>query len=599
MDGVWATHALTGSKGTQALLSLVGRTQQGKVSVGVEIAFQDSPKTHVTEGNASVTAAEVVQINDLPSIDLRTETPDPEAGYSVRRDGPTGMLNELLQELHTGELTPNRVHSRKSRTEVVVVDGDNGPDGEIEAIPSSSKRPRKRRSVSFARSDRKQMEERKAKFVSTVVQTMQEDPAIVKKRQLRAALSPMNGHRTTSRKSEDREARRSTRRRKSVSLVESSDEDASPNDKSEDVPIDIDEDDDGLGVTPDSPDPSPGTRMQVDIQAPLRRMARKARSANTLDSPQPLIRTGTQRTKALDVSGAEPVSKKLRSSTKGNFVSLWDKRLERLEDAIAANETGSPSLSDVEADIEETMLFEIIPTLEKIMDAVRDGEMGLLECDQYSQQNAVIQAYKNTKDDAPYAPTAKSPGTQFYLDVWKDRRARKERKLSVPKIDDGGAQGFATNNPNGGTFANGGTSGEDRSPTASQHTGENSVRSDSSGGKVGEDDAQKAARLEREEASERARELQSRVCGKLLESMSAEAKVRVLRWAEADCSWFDDGTDMMEIVASRVVKTCAQCDERDGNYNEKCEESILLKLWANMTWRKIRRMRHRDRGASN
>lgn len=102
-------------------------------------------------------------------------------------------------------------------------------------------------------------------------------------------------------------------------------------------------------------------------------------------------------------------------------------------------------------------------------------------------------------------------------------------------------------------------------------------------------------RLRYEESSTTAaRELQRRVCDDLLLTMPSAARRRVLRWAEKDFTWFDKGSDVMEIIATSSTMPCTRCSAiRDKQ--TICEESILLQLRNDMSWQRVRRMRHRHR----
>lgn len=93
---------------------------------------------------------------------------------------------------------------------------------------------------------------------------------------------------------------------------------------------------------------------------------------------------------------------------------------------------------------------------------------------------------------------------------------------------------------------------------------------------------------------EKASILQRRVCGTtLLREMSMDVKKLVYRWADRDRAWFDADKDFMELrVVERGIR-CDHCDRKLGNTDGVCRESILIKLWKDMSWRKVRRLGHR------
>lgn len=101
-------------------------------------------------------------------------------------------------------------------------------------------------------------------------------------------------------------------------------------------------------------------------------------------------------------------------------------------------------------------------------------------------------------------------------------------------------------------------------------------------------EAQKPGRTEEEKkpTREAALKLRDHVCGGLLTIMQIEARQKVLRWAEMDFGWFDADEESMEITLGRAKKKCYRCeDDEEG----RCEESIVLKVWKTMEWKRIRR----------
>ncbi len=96
---------------------------------------------------------------------------------------------------------------------------------------------------------------------------------------------------------------------------------------------------------------------------------------------------------------------------------------------------------------------------------------------------------------------------------------------------------------------------------------------------------------EEESAEAKAKNLQSRVCGDMMGTMSEEGKKKVMQWAIRDFSWFDEDTEIMEVTLSCSGVSCERCSAVQDTMG-LCEESIVLKLWRDMTWRKVRRLRH-------
>lgn len=598
---------VTGKKGTRFSLWL-SEYEKEKISVDFHV---ESPAgaTLNSQPAAKQTEMEVVEVDDVPTVDLRSDGEDAEAGYKVRQDGPMGMLDDLLHDLNNKDPSPKRASGRPAppSTEVVTIDGDDEGERNNQGAAPPLKRPRKRKLGSFVRNSRRQIEERKARMMSAVVQTLQGDPEVPKKRSNRAAASVANGHRSAqARKGDDKERRHSRRSKKNISIVDSSEEGEPFESKEADGDFDLDDEDDGaVEVPPASRSPPAKAASPKSPPAPRANPAPRATRSRPMKAgkPAPIIAPITE-----EQNGEIEPEKPKETSNQGSQYK-WERQIAGIEKVIATNDTGSPSLSSAEDDIEGEMLSESIPTLGRLMEPVRDGDRCLVECDQYIEHDAMMQFYRDTRNDPPYAPDAKSSGTEYQLEIWRQRQARSRLRFSAPDPDEElEGDGFEDRAPlasNGIGGAGGtGTGGErSRISSGSRESSEgSSVRSDSSDG---EDDGGveinggKGHRSGRSSRAVRARELQSRVCGDLLTSMSAEAKRRVLRWAEKDYSWFDDGTEMMEIVASRIVKACPLCDSIDGKYREHCEESILLKLWTNMTWRKVRRMRHRVRGVNH
>ena len=100
-----------------------------------------------------------------------------------------------------------------------------------------------------------------------------------------------------------------------------------------------------------------------------------------------------------------------------------------------------------------------------------------------------------------------------------------------------------------------------------------------------------ASKVDHESEHTKAIGLQQRVCGNLFESMSAADQEKVGRWALRDFSDFLGTDDIMEVTLNVKSVNCERCGTTDA-VTGMCEESIVLKLWKDMTWRKVRRLRH-------
>ena len=85
--------------------------------------------------------------------------------------------------------------------------------------------------------------------------------------------------------------------------------------------------------------------------------------------------------------------------------------------------------------------------------------------------------------------------------------------------------------------------------------------------------------------------LQQRVCGSLFESMTPTDQEKVKRWALRNFSDFVGTEDIMEVTLNVKSVECSRCGPTES-VEGMCEESIVLKLWKDMTWRKVRRLRH-------
>lgn len=105
----------------------------------------------------------------------------------------------------------------------------------------------------------------------------------------------------------------------------------------------------------------------------------------------------------------------------------------------------------------------------------------------------------------------------------------------------------------------------------------------------------KRSRIQAKTRIQRAKDLQNRVCGDFQQSMTTEGKKLVLRWASRDFSWFDSGKDSAEIMVQTGHAECPKCDNDPMVPSGSCESTLLIRLNKDMSWRKVRRLRHRHR----
>lgn len=106
-----------------------------------------------------------------------------------------------------------------------------------------------------------------------------------------------------------------------------------------------------------------------------------------------------------------------------------------------------------------------------------------------------------------------------------------------------------------------------------------------------EDQDENALGSEDDTPEEKALDLMRRVCGDMIGEMTAEDKGKVLKWAKRDFSLFEEGDEIMELTLRVTETECDRCQPVPEGAGP-CEASIVLKLWRDMTWRKVRRLRH-------
>lgn len=322
--------------------------------------------------------------------------------------------------------------------------------------------------------------------------------------------------------------------------------------------------------------------------------------------------------------------------------------VEEVEEMLEAVGTGSPDLSESE-DIEQA-LAKTIPVVCGVLGPCFEDTKTLSDVHEFDQTEEILQHYRDTRNEPPFTPNVASFGTHYVtetlmspLEAWNSGRIRS----TLPRnsfLGEAPENGVAMNvgqrlGEKGLPFsevaldttaANGSRRMHTRASLPSRNT--RSLRSQTkSEALIGEDGEEvedygdvdsacddcydgssnrsessaengyeeygtlsKRARNQVKSRTIRAQGLQHRVCGHYLKCMPDEMKKRVLMWADHDFSWFEPGKDFMELKVRENEISCEQCDH-DGVEEGTCEESILIKLWMDMSWRKVRRMKHRSR----
>lgn len=555
-------------------------------------------------------AAKAGGTSSMPPVHSRPEA----AGASnvacnVRQDAPTTMLQEMLEDLNHGSVPTSTVKSEVPRDnasgEVVNIDADD----ENEQVPSQQpasklKRARKRKMSATGFQGKHVIEERRDRMRTAVVATLQEDPDMKKTKSVRSSMPSANGSRPVcspdhfvKSKQFVQEPRlypkRSSRRlrKQSTPIIDSSESDENILDADDDFVLQE-------GRESNEPPyhstnsraarhPIPHVPMAENNGSPSA-TERKERSGEVRKTEQVPVKEETPVSKIKPKPKPSPIAKERKKKS-------WEEEISRLERLADCSESGSPNLSSTEED-SELESYGGLPLVDRLVNwHLRNGRC-LLDNEPFDEHGEMMQFYKETRNEPPYEPIGGgSPGTAFVLECWR-RNVGASGALNSEKLKEEQEEG---GKPDSEVVAiERGRADASRTSTRSKESSDgSSERSDSSGGvDVGDESETRRMRLKAKAKAMRARELQTRVCGDLLPSMEPEAKRRVLRWAEKDFTWFNDGADMMEIVGSKSLKPCSQCNSVAGNSDYPgCEESILLKLWTNMTWRKVRRMRHRVR----
>lgn len=320
----------------------------------------------------------------------------------------------------------------------------------------------------------------------------------------------------------------------------------------------------------------------------------------------------------------------------------FDQDIDEVEKAFAVSGTGSPNLSD--SDTMEEVLSKSIPIVRGVLRPCLEDGAALHEIHLFDQHEELAKHYKDTRNNPPYSPNVNSFGTHFVTETmllpseaWNPRPALRATSQDAALLGEssngnGLSEGPSTDgkktllvefskdlNADSEVLRSTksslrpssyqgmpGTSKRAETKLELEEFGNlESGREDSDGssyysessGEAYEDYSagSKRARTQAKSRTKKARALQQRVCGSLLPTMSATVKQQVFQWADHDFSWFEKEKDFMELKVQQNNIACSRCDlDEPGGV---CEETILLKLWKDMSWRKVRRMRHRSRNA--
>lgn len=91
-------------------------------------------------------------------------------------------------------------------------------------------------------------------------------------------------------------------------------------------------------------------------------------------------------------------------------------------------------------------------------------------------------------------------------------------------------------------------------------------------------------------SEKRAESLFKRVCGDSMDTMQAGEREKVRCWAAKDFTQFGD-EEQLDVTVSQKPVVCSRCDGKHHT-DDSCEESIVLMLRTDLTWKKVRRLRH-------
>eukprot|EP00737_Agarophyton_chilense_P002314 gb/GEZJ01002626.1/.p1 GENE.gb/GEZJ01002626.1/~~gb/GEZJ01002626.1/.p1 ORF type:complete len:1013 (+),score=151.35 gb/GEZJ01002626.1/:263-3040(+) len=277
---------------------------------------------------------------------------------------------------------------------------------------------------------------------------------------------------------------------------------------------------------------------------------------------------------------------------KGRRQDLWKNGLMKFEEELKQDDVDSLTTDDDS----DTPAYVRFPLLQVIVKRLREKSISFEELENINPEEETLRFYEETKNDPPYAADCESPGMKWVEECLMQTMGNQpglflysnaDKDVQHHSVDDQNEDDiYDLDKGTGRKIYTESSDSSDPLQSSDGEEGENgNLRTVVGGGS-------KRSRREARSRASKARELQGRVCGDLLPTMTFEARRRVLRWAERDFTWFDAGCDFMEIVAARSSKRCNRCNMPEDD-DLMCEESILLKLWKDMSWRKVRRMRHR------
>ena len=274
----------------------------------------------------------------------------------------------------------------------------------------------------------------------------------------------------------------------------------------------------------------------------------------------------------------------------------WEREVEDLDKLRIPPEHRSPSLTSSEDEGEDVVFYDDrLPILKRILDPVYKGTRDLFDQEPLDETK-YMRDYYHTYHRTPPSAENELQGTKFLIDIYEKHNISKHNVVPMPEEDDFVTPAYLE--PTTMPLVDLGTNPLDGFALEPRHV-INSSRSTPSSSVAGSSDeeaygvvGEKRSRAIARHRASKARELQSRVCGMLLGTMQLDSKRKVLRWAEKDFSWFSNKNEWEEILASKVMKRCKRCDI-EGETDDKCEETILLKLWKDLSWKKVRRMKHR------
>lgn len=530
---------------------------------------------------------------------------------NLREDAPRSNLQTLMAHLH-GEPSES---AAKLQEQVVELD-DADADADIVIVDVDNEAPvntttprrkaRKHRTVQAKKSTPvHKTEERASRMRSAVVSALQDDTT--PSRRKRTTRTP---RRKPLLRTTPETARRSSRRKKSVTpaVVESSDSDGDMNEAEVDDDFQMEDAVEilppvsstranGHAVTdppssPQAPVPSPPT------SPPQRSAPRFMRSSRASSGRLNRMPPAQEQEQTLDRSGllssGRAASPSQPQDDRGVPLLVQARsKLSKLFEDDSSDPVASmlPRLDDDEGHRAKSARL-----VTRLMSSALKPKLDSACPEQYDDQKELVHFNKETRNDTEVARSAGSVGTKFIHD-WLGGTVGVHSSAAGPSngqpqtveesIDGEGFKGTDSpiiNVDSDGSGSSGSAASSDSSSASDSSEEEVTGPAITAGSKRSRSQARRKA--------SKARELQSRVCGDLLGTMGSDGKRRVLRWAERDFSWFDRGTDVMEIVANRAHKPCTKCAV-PGDEQGMCEESILVKLWKDMSWRKVRRMKHR------